>query len=53
MTDVIRRYGIFIAIIGLVIAGLLLWLLLSRDDLSKIPTKGVFVNAWRYIWRRP
>lgn len=43
MTAVIKRYGIIFIIALFIVAALTLWLILGRDEISKIPARGVFV----------
>lgn len=43
MTGVIYRFRIFFIAFALVAAGLLFWLLISRQNGSEIPSRGVFV----------
>lgn len=43
MTEVIYRFRIFFIAFTLVAVGLLIWLLISRQNGSEIPSRGVFV----------
>jgi len=44
MTEILQRYRIAIIIAGLLFLITLVWFIVSRQNLSKIPSRGVFVN---------
>lgn len=46
LTEVIRKYGIFIIILGFILTVVCLWILLARNNLNKIPSRGVFVDNY-------
>jgi hypothetical protein len=43
MTGIIFRYKVILVILALIIFALLAWLILPRQNLDKIPSRGVFV----------
>lgn len=45
MSEVLRRYKLFVLIVGLLflIAVFLLWMIISKQHVSRIPSRGVFV----------
>ena len=45
MIEVLHRYRIVMIIASLLVLGLIAWFLLSRQDLSDIPSRGVFVGV--------
>lgn len=45
MLAVIYRYKVFLIILALIILSALIWLLLSAQGSSRVPSKGVFVSS--------
>lgn len=43
MSEVLHRYRLVIITLALLLFAAVLWLLLSRQETAKIPSKGVFV----------
>lgn len=43
MTEVLHRYRFVIVALSLILFALVLWLLLSRQSVARIPLRGVFV----------
>lgn len=43
MSEVLHRYRLVIITLSLLLCAILLWLLLSRQETAKIPSRGVFV----------
>jgi lipopolysaccharide export system protein LptC len=43
LTQIIIKYRFLIIILGLIILTALLWLLMLKNDMEKIPSRGVFV----------
>lgn len=43
MSEVLHRYRLVIITLSLLLFAILLWVLLSRQETSKIPSRGVFV----------
>ena len=51
MTEVLRRYRTVIIVVSLLLFALLMWLFLSRQNVSKIPSRGVFVMNDMQIYK--
>lgn len=47
MSEVLRRHKVLIILLSLLLFAVLIWLLLSRQDVGKLPSRGVFVYAAR------
>lgn len=43
MTGILQRYRIILIVISLVLLGILAWVVLSKQNVNKIPSRGVFV----------
>jgi len=49
MAAVLYKYRIVIVVLCLIALGFIAWLFLSRQELGKIPSRGVFVNSFNCI----
>lgn len=43
MSEVLHKYRLVIITLSLLIFAILLWLMLSRQETAKVPSRGVFV----------
>lgn len=43
MSEMLYKYRLFIIALSLLLFAAILWLLLSRQETAKIPSRGVFV----------
>lgn len=43
MTEIFQRYRTFVLILCLLVLAALAWLIFAKQDMHKIPSRGVFV----------
>lgn len=44
MTGILQRYRLVMIILGLIALALIIWFIVSRQEIDKIPSRGTFIT---------